>query len=260
MMLIGVQVTSLQVPLKKALPVVARLGAKGVELDARGELKPNEMTQTGLRQLRKLLDDYGLRVSGVSFQTRRGYDVADDLQRRIDATKQALSFAYSLGCSCVLNQVGRIPSVEENPEGRQRLIDSLTDIGRHSQRAGAWLAITTGTEDGPAMRELIESLPEGSVKVNFDPGMLIINGFSPREAIEQLAPHVAHVQARDGVRDLARRRGLETPLGRGSADFPYLLGTLIEFNYQGFWTIARERSERPAEEIALAVEYLKNIQ
>lgn len=260
MMSIGVQVTSLQMPLKKALPVIAKLGVQGIEIDARGELKPSEMSQSGLRQIRKMLDDFGLHVGAVSFQTRRGYDVADDLQRRIDATKQALSFAYLLGCSCVLNQVGQIPSAEENPEGRQRLIDSLTDIGRHSQRAGAWLAITTGTEDGTTMRDLLADLPEGSVRVNFDPGLLIVNSFSPREAIEQLAPYVAHVQARDGVRDLARRRGLETPLGRGTADFPYLLGTLIEYNYQGFWTIARERSERPVEEIAMAVEYLKNIQ
>lgn len=260
MISIGVQAASLQRPLKKALPLIASMKAEGVEINARGELKPGELTQTGLRQIRKLLDDYGLRVSAVSFQTRRGYDVEDDLQRRIDATKQAISFAYALGCSCVLNQVGRIPTVEEDADGRQRLIDSLTDLGRYSQKAGAWLAMTTGTEDGAAMRELMEALPEGSVRVNFDPGLLIINGFSAREAIEQLAPYVGHIQARDGVRDLARRRGLETPLGRGSADFPYLLGTLIEFNYHGFWTVAREHSQQPVEELSLAVEYLRNIQ
>jgi hypothetical protein len=145
MIRIGVQAASLRVPFKKALPLIASMHATGVELDARGELRPGSLTETGLRQVRKLLDDYGLSVAAVSFQTRRGYDVAEDLEHRIEATKQALQLAYSLGCSVVLNQVGRIPSQEQQPDAWQRLVDSLTDIGRFSQRAGAWLAMTTAS-------------------------------------------------------------------------------------------------------------------
>jgi len=259
MIRIGVQAASLRVPFKKALPLIASMHATGVELDARGELRPGSLTETGLRQVRKLLDDYGLSVAAVSFQTRRGYDVAEDLERRIEATKQALQLAYSLGCSAVLNQVGRIPSQEQQPDAWQRLVDSLTDIGRFSQRAGAWLAMTTGTDDGCVMRSLVEALPEGSVRVNFDPGNLIINGFSADESLRELAPHVAHIQARDGVRDLARGRGLEVPLGRGSTDFPSLLGTLLEYRYQGFWTVARESSNDPVRELSLGVQYLRNL-
>ena len=60
------------------------------------------------------------------------------------------------------------------------------------------------------------------------------------EAVEALGPRILHVHARDGVRDLARGRGLEVPLGRGSADFPGLLGALENFSYRGYFTIARE--------------------
>jgi sugar phosphate isomerase/epimerase len=67
------------------------------------------------------------------------------------------------------------------------------------------------------------------------------------------------VHARDGVRDLARGRGLEVPLGRGSADFPALLGALEDYQYRGFFTIAREESDQPEYEISEAVKYLTSL-
>ena len=41
------------------------LGAEAVEIDARNELRPEEMSQTGVRQLRKMLEDLNLRVSAI---------------------------------------------------------------------------------------------------------------------------------------------------------------------------------------------------
>ena len=60
----------------------------------------------------------------------------------------------------------------------------------------------------------------------------------------------------DGVRDPGRRRGIETSLGRGSVDFPELLGALQERDYRGYLSIERDGSDDPAVEIAQAVQYL----
>ncbi len=115
-MLVGVQTRSLRIPFKKALPRIAAMGAVAVELDARDELRPSQVTDTGLRQIRKWLNDHQLKVSAVSFRTRRGYDVAEDLERRVEATKEAMQLAFALGCSTVVNQVGRIAADEtDNP-------------------------------------------------------------------------------------------------------------------------------------------------
>ena len=259
MLPIGVQIASLRMPLRQALPRVAAMGATAVELDARGELRPRDLSQTGLRQVRKWLDDYNLKVCAVSFRTRRGYDMEEDLQRRLEATKEALTFARSFSCPVVINQVGRISPDDEDRTAWNRLVTALTDLGRHSQHVGAWLAMETGSESGGDMAQLIDALPTGSVMVNLDPGNLIVNGFSPSEAVRALGPHIAHVHAKDGVRDLAQGRGLEVPLGRGTADFPALLAALEEFGYRGYLTIERESAKNPLEEIALAVQYLQNI-
>lgn len=255
---IAIRLASLRLPFRKALDVAARLGASGVEIDARGEIRPEELTQTGLRELRRLLDEHNLSVAAVGFQTRRGYDVPDDLERRVAATKAAMKFAADLRAPVVVNQVGRVPA---EPKGGnwELLLQTLTDLSQYGQHVGAPLAAQTGSESGPELARLIAALPAQGIGVDLDPGNLIINGFSPLEAIGALGANILHVHARDGVRDLARGRGLEVPLGRGSADFPALLGALEECRYRGYFTIARDEAEDPEFEIGEAVKYLKSL-
>jgi sugar phosphate isomerase/epimerase len=255
---IAVQLSSLRLPLRKALVAAARMGASGVEIDARGELRPQDASATALREIRRLLEDNDLRVSAVGFRTRRGYDVSDDIERRVAATKAAMKLAADLRAPVVVNQVGHVPS---KPEGSawHLLINTLSDLSAFGQHTGALLAAQTGTESGADMARLIAALPERGIGVDLDPGNLIINGFSPLEAVTALGPHILHVHARDAVRDLARGRGLEVPLGRGTADFPALLGALEDHQYRGYFTIAREDSENPEFELAEAVKYLKNL-
>jgi sugar phosphate isomerase/epimerase len=245
-------------PLKRVLPLARQWGACAVELDGRGDAQPQRLSQTGRRQLRKLFDDYELRVAAVGFRTRRGYDVTDDLERRVEATKAAMTLAYELGASWVVNQVGRVPEKSEGPHW-QTLVEVLTDLGNHGQRTGALLAAETGSESGTDLARLIAALPHGSVGICLNPGALIINGFSPLDAVKSLGTNVCYVHAQDAARDLAQGRGIEVRLGRGAADFPALLGALEEHDYRGYWTIQRERADAPLSELADAVSYLKSL-
>ncbi len=93
---IGIQLASFREPFRAALASAHRLGVQGVELEARGELRPSQMTETAVRQIRKLLEDYSLRIAAIDFPTRRGYDVADDLDARMAGTKDAIKLAYQL--------------------------------------------------------------------------------------------------------------------------------------------------------------------
>jgi len=255
---VGIQLSSLRLPFKKALLTAAQLGADAVEIDARFQVKPRDFTRTGIRQLRKTLDDHNLRVCAIGFPTRRGYDNLAELDQRVQATKEAMQFAYDLGASVVVNQIGRVPESADSPAW-QTLLEVLTDLGAHGQRVGAFLAAETGTEDGTVLASLIDALPPGSLPVNFDPGNLIINGFSAHDSIAALGTHVIHVHAKDAVRDLAQGRGLETPLGRGSVDFPELIGVLEEHNYRGYFTVERQHAADPIAEIGQAVQYLRNL-
>jgi sugar phosphate isomerase/epimerase len=245
-------------PLRQALFAAADLGVRGVELDARSEVPYREFTQTAVRQLRTQLADLKLHVAALSFVTRRGYNVVNELDRRVDATKQVMKLARALGAELVINQVGRITAATDDPD-LPLLLEVLRDLGNYGQHAGAILCAETGSESGPTLRKLLEALPEGTLGVSLHPGQLVVNGFDPQEAAATLAPFVRHALAVDGVRDRSRGRGIEVPLGRGSVDFPSLLGALEEHDYRGFVTVAPTSADDPQAEARQAIQYLSNL-
>ncbi len=256
---VGVQMASLSLPLTAALSAAARTGAVGLELEARGPLAPRELSQTARRQLRKMFQDRGLAVSCLAFPTRRGYSDEQELDRRVAATKQALTLAYELGTQVVVNGIGEIPSETTDPRQNQ-FLSALLDLGRHGQRCGAILAARTGHEKGQVLADLMAQLPDGTLGIDFDPAALIMGGHSPAEALACLAPWIVHVHARDAIGDRATGRGQETRLGRGDADFVAIAAALDQRGFRGFFTIQRDVARQAPGEIADAVQFLKALQ
>lgn len=255
---IGIQTRSLRQPLRKALATSWELGADGVEIDARRELVPAQLSQTGLRQFRKLLENLNLRVSAIAFPTRRGYETPERLEQRVLATQDAMRLAYELRADVVINRVGQIPSSSDDP-AYSRLVESLTALGAFGDRVGARLAAQTGSQSPAALARLLGDLPDGSIGVDLHPGALVMHGDSPAEAVAELGRHIIHVHATDAVRDFGAGRAVEVELGRGSADMPALLGQLTEFGYQGWVTIERNDSADPVGDIENAMAFLRAI-
>ncbi len=251
---IAVALSCLREPLKKALHTVASLGAQGVEIDARNDFRPNEISDTGRRQLRKMLNDLNLTVATVRFPTRRGYGVEDDLQKRLDATKQAMSFAYSLGARIVVNSVGYVPE-DTDASTVGQLAASLSELARHGEKVGAILACETGSEPTSRLAGLLERLNVGTLGIHFNPANLILSENYDSDSIRNCAAFVCSVVVRDAVRDLAQRRGIEVEIGRGSAEFPEILGVLDERHFGGWYVIDRPGSSKVKSEIADAISF-----
>lgn len=253
---IGVQLSSFRQPFRKSLELAARTGASGVEIDLRRDVDIRQMSDSAVRQIRKWIDDFNLRVAAVRFRTRRGYHHPDDLEQRLQATRDMMVLAYRLGTPTLINQIGTVP-VTPDDSSWQLLVESLSELGRFGQRAGTMLTAETGSEDGATLLKLIEAIPEGCLPVAFNPGNLLVQGFSPHDALQVLAPYITYVSARDATRDLARGRGIEVPLGRGSVDFAEILGTLHEHQYRGYVTVDRDGLDGPPAEVAAGVQYLR---
>lgn len=253
----SIRLESLGLPFKKALAVAAELGAEGVEINSRTEVRPSELSRTGVRQIKKLLNDYRLSVSCVHFSSRRGYSTLDNLEQRIDATKDAMTMAYNLGCKVVSNRIGKIPPPDSSE--MTTLLQALEDIGRHSSHVGALFAARTGDDEGAELLEFINGLGPGSLYVDFDPAELMIQRFDVQPAMDALAGYVVHFRARDAVRDLSRSETLEVQLGRGSVDLPPLLAKLEEQHYNGYLTVQRPVGDRSRLELGESLEYLENV-
>ncbi|MFN7732050.1 MAG: sugar phosphate isomerase/epimerase family protein [Pirellula sp.] len=254
---VGVQLSGLRMAFKQSLHAAAKLGAEAVEIDARNELRPESLDSTALRQIRKLLEDLNLKVASLRFQTRRGYECTDALDRRIEGTKRAMKLAYELGANVVVNGAGEIDPDPQAPS-REILRNVLADLGVYSQRVGAFLAIETGAESIATLADFLETLPEGSVGVTLNPGNLLVHGFG-LEDLSRLTPHIMLVHAKDGVPDRARGRGTQVPLGYGLAEFPNIVATLEERAYRGYYVVERDMAQDPWAEFSNAISYLKHL-
>lgn len=249
---IGIQTRSLRRPLRRAMTLAAELGADGVEIDARNEVAIPDFTQTALRQFGRLLEDLRMGVHAIAFPTRRGLDDPEDLERRLLAIREAMTFAYKIGARVVIGRGGAIRTDQPNPV----LLESLRVLGAHGERVGARYALLS--DAGPeAQRSLVNDVGEGLVGVALHPGKLIAAGHSPTDAAIALGPSVLHVHAADAVREAGGDRAAEVVLGRGEADLPEVLAVLEQHNYQGAVTIERRDGDDPATDVANAVAYLR---
>ena len=132
----GIRLESLQVPLKKAIDLAARLEFDSVEINTRTQLRHEDLTRTAIRHLNKILSDRNLSVCSLSFPTRRPFYNLDDLDRRLEATRNVMSMAFEVGSRLVTGTSTQVPDPQDHPEQYQTLVAALTDLARHGQRVG----------------------------------------------------------------------------------------------------------------------------
>src|SRR4051794_19103634 len=132
---IGIRLESLGLPLRRALAEASRLGVSGVQVDAAGDLSPRALTQTGRREFRHLLRAYNLELAALGCPLRRGLDVAEDQQPRLEHVQSVLALSYDLGPRVVSVQAGPVPEDPESPRGRL-LSEALLALGHSGDRPG----------------------------------------------------------------------------------------------------------------------------
>src|SRR5947208_926191 len=134
----------------------ARLGAKGVVLDAIGDLAPQRLGETGRRELRHILRTVELSLIALSLPTRRPFDTTNQLDERIRRADSAFAMAYDLGTTVVLARVGAVPP-EADATRREIFTNSVRELGQRADHRGVRLAIETGAEPGGALNAFLQA-------------------------------------------------------------------------------------------------------
>jgi sugar phosphate isomerase/epimerase len=233
-------------PVRDQIYEAARLGAKGVVLDALGDLAPHRLGETGRREVRHILRTTELALIAVSLPTRRPFDSTDQLDDRIRRADSAFAMAYDLGTTVVLVRVGSVPP-QDDAVRREVFTDAVRALGQRADHQGVRLAIETGAEPGETLRTLLEALGVPSLSASIDPAGLLQSGIDPVRTVRELAAWVAHAYAGDatgapGV-PAANPHGFGFP--PGALDWEEYLGALEEIGYHGFLTV-RPRPGQPA--------------
>ncbi len=225
-------------PVREQIHEAARLGAKGVVLDALGDLSPQRLGDTGRRDLRHVLRTVELSLTALSLPTRRPFDTIDQLDDRIRRADAAFAMAYELGTTVVLARVGSIPPKDETVR-LETFTNAMRSLGQRADHRGVRLAIETGTEAGDDLKGFLDTLDLRGLAASIDPASLLQAGIDPVTAARQLAVWVQHAYASDATG--SARSSASNPRGfgfrPGSLDWEEYVGALEEIGYRGFLTV-----------------------
>ena len=114
---------------------------------------------------------------------------------------------------------------------------NASELAAYADSIGSVFAAETGTEKAPVLKAFLDSLGAKGLRVNFDPANLVmVAGDDPVKAVYVLRDYIVHTHAKDGIK---------------------YLGALNDIGYKGYLTIEREVGDNPADDIGMAVDFLK---
>jgi sugar phosphate isomerase/epimerase len=244
-------------PLRPSLRLAADCGAEGVQFDLRQELQPAELDQTGRRDLQHLLDELGLRVAGTTFALRRALTDEHELDRRIAAIKQAMSWSYALKSTVLTFRLGRLPKESDSKEARL-LTEILQDLAREANHVGVTLALTPHHDSAHDLQQLLTSIETGPIGVDFDPAQFVMAGHDAVADLRTLHNFTAHVQLRDAIAEIDGTLA-ETPVGAGAVPWLEVLATLGEMDYTGWLTAIRSQGGDKAGDLRRAIVFVRRL-
>ncbi len=253
---LGVVLETTGLPVRRALQVISRLGVPGVQIDAAGDLAPDRLTDTGRREFRNLLKTYNLELSALNCPLRRGLDVAENLQPRIEHVRKVMQLAFDLGPRRVIVPLPKVPEDAAAPRALTAR-EALSALGSFGDRVGTVLALEAGLDAGDKVRDYLNSFDSGSLQVNFDPANFLLNGFDPLASLSALAGKVVHTHARDARTATVGGGAREVPVGAGDIEWMVYVATLESIDYRGFLTVDREAGENRFADVAAGVKFLR---
>jgi len=252
----GLSLKSLGVPFRRALLEAQKMGVGGVELDATGDFAPKTLTQSGRRELRHLLRSHGLEITALACPLRRGLDVAENQQQRMDLIRDILSLSFDLGPRLVVIHAGKIPEKDDDPRS-PLMRDALTALGQHGDRVGATLALETGLESGAVLKDYLAKIDCGSLGACFNPGNLLINNFNPQESVRALGKSLLYAHATDARYSNAAKKIV--PLGHGDIDWLQMIAHFEEIEYRGWMVIETESGPNSLAEVTAGAQFLRRL-
>lgn len=245
-------------PFRDQVREAARLGARGVVVDATGDIAPNRLSETGRREFRHLVRSVELTLIALNLPTRRPFDTPDQLDDRLNRAETAFTLAYELGTNLVLARVGAIPP-EADAFARETFVGAVRELGRRADHRGVRLGVETGPDAGAPLRGLLDGLASPGLAASLEPAALLQHGHDPIAVIRALGSWVAHAYATDTTSSSVAGQGRRGGLPPGSLDWHEYLGALEEVNYRGYLTIWPDPTREPGPQFTAIADRLKRL-
>ena len=204
-------------------------------------LDPEVGTKQDRREIVQAAKSLGLSFSGFCAQlkgakTYGGLEEEDNLQWRIDKTKQALTTTAELGGKIVTTHAGILPE-DHSEHAYQTMLRSITEIAKHAEQVGVYFAMETGQEKPQALKEFIENIGNPYLQVNYDPCNLLRFGSEDVaiQGVHTLKDYIVHTHAKDWNPDTKR-----ATCGEGLVPWDGYIQALKDIGYEGVLAIEDE--------------------
>ena len=277
---IGVILESFCLPTDEAILAAAKLGANGIQMYATsGSHAPENLSAKDRKELLKKVKDHGMIFSALCGDLGIGFGNAERNPELIEKSKRILDLAKDLETDIVTTHIGVVPEDKSHP--RYAIMqEACFALSEYAASIGSYFAVETGPERAIVLKDFLDTLSSGGVRVNLDPANLVmVTGDDPVNAVHILKDYIVHTHAKDGIKLLdgdpeylyqavhpvpeeynGKRFYQEMPLGEGNVPFVEYMQALEETGYRGFLTIERETGEQPLKDIQTAFEFLKKLE
>ena len=256
-MKLGVITDGIDRDLEQALQVMKDNGLEYAELQYIKEKKVEELSDTEVKHVRKLLDDQGIKVSCISTYVFRSGSVRDidpdsrPYKTELEVLKRAIEIAHALGTSVI-----RVFSFSKDvvlfggrgaetwvvaKDAWKRYVELMHLPARIAEDAGVILAVETGNggmvNSAYLGRRLVDELDSEGVRVLWDPCNCLYCGEPPypQGYMYLRDGALAHIHLKDAIVEPWRATINFTALGQGHmADYLKPLAyALADDSYQG---------------------------
>lgn len=239
-MLIGYSTWSTKkMPVEQAIREMSRIGFDAVEidLDQKGGSPLDEIDAARRREIKRLLDDTGLVLSGFVSAHRNQITGEEANLAGRDVYLRELDLALDLA------QGNHIPVMDVAMGGKEgqweelknRIVDGVRETVRLSAERGVTVALEPHSGNAvntpERMRWIVDQVDSPYCKVNFDISHFNVIGIPIEESVRQMAPISAHTHIKDETGRFPNHQFLIP--GEGDFDYVRYLTAMQENGWTG---------------------------
>ena len=215
--------------LRDAVRTIAEWGLGAMAFDAIGPLAPRELSRTGRREIRALMNSGGIALQAVAMPMRRSIVEIDQWDDRVSRMQAAMEMAYELGTGRVCLSPGAVPADEIR---RTVFKDHLRQLADAAEEHGVILTCEVGLDPFASLVETVRDAAHPNLSVSLDPGRLVVSGQDVVASAESAHDLIGLVYATD-----PEFQGLGLARRGQAVDWARLRETLEEISYRGRLTI-----------------------
>ncbi|MCP4247243.1 MAG: sugar phosphate isomerase/epimerase [bacterium] len=190
-----------------------------------------------------------------------GYLPDEHWPTRRDHTLRVADLSAELGAALLAIHVGTIPD-DPSADAYITLAARTAAIADALAERRLTLLLETGRESAATLLGFIDGLGKDNVKVNYDPGNMVIYGTGdPVRSIAALGGHIGLVHLKDAIPSSSPGTtwGCEATLGTGEANIPRVVSRLRATGYAGPLLVERTAGRGDPGDLGESVAYLRSL-